>query len=377
MPSQQPPTADQSQSYASYNQSPAPTNQPHEYYTPRQDYVEPPLGGYYAPGRVDPRDLEAFVTRESPDAHRPPQITQLVQPTPPPAQAPEPPAYVQDATIRQHITPPSKENPPPKSRTSSWMPQRSSNTSDPNAARTSIFNRSKSRDKSAGRRSKDPQSPSDSTSAQAQPLPHNRSSSQILPPLPLPENPNFYHPTPNPPTLPTHPHHPYPRRLETPSRTGDSPPPPPLPPKDEWRQSQPRYASLHSRSPSGISNLTSHTRSPSQFSQPPPQQSHSHSRSPSHLSEPPAPSPRRLSTEIRMSLPPLQTNMMTPTPPAQNISAKNTSAESRKKRQRELEMGGSTGGAGARVGDEGEERILMSPTSYPGQGWTPGGWEQY
>lgn len=176
---------------------------------------------------------------------------------------------------------------------------------------------------------------------------------------------------------PTHPHHPYPRRLETPSRTGDSPPPPPLPPKDEWRQSQPRYASLHSRSPSGISNLTSHTRSPSQFSQPPPQHSHSHSRSPSHLSEPPAPSPRRLSTEIRMSLPPLQTNMMTPTPPAQNISAKNTSAESRKKRQRELEMGASTGGAGARVGDEGEERILMSPTSYPGQGWTPGGWEQY
>jgi hypothetical protein len=192
-----------------------------------------------------------------------------------------------------------------------------------------------------------------------------------------------HHPTPPPsqPTLTT----PTPPRLETPSRTGDSPPPPPLPPKDEWHQSQPRYASLHSRSPSGISNLTSHTRSPSgisnltshtrspsQFSQPPPQ--HSHSRSPSHLSEPPAPSPRRLSTEIRMSLPPLQTNM-TPTPPAQNISAKNTSAESRKKRQRELEMGGSTGGA--RAGDEGEERILMSPTSYPGQGWAPGGWEQY
>ena len=104
---------------------------------------------------------------------------------------------------------------------------------------------------------------------------------------------------------------------------------------------------------------------------------------------------------MRQSLPPLQTNVSSiPSLANPTNSAKTTSAEARKKRQRELEMGGFDGvadargtgsgnaevmGAGKEGGKgaamEGDERIVMSPTSYPGQEWTPGGyaggWEHY
>lgn len=191
----------------------------------------------------------------------------------------------------------------------------------------------------------------------------------------------------------------------------DSPPPPPPPPKDDGHISRPRQSMLpqasnpqlsqeqtssddprssYAQHPSAVylSSTGQQTRhdAPSSYIQQPTAeyQSIPHSQPRTFLEQPPAPSHSRTASHTsqsqRQSLPPLQTEV--PNAHPSTFRPKNTSAESRKARQRELEMGGrpesairsaptETAPGPARKGEDTEDMIVMSSSSYPGMEWTP------
>ena len=134
-----------------------------------------------------------------------------------------------------------------------------------------------------------------------------------------------------------------------PSGRTESPPPPPPPPKDEWfTQSVHRTGPLHSRSSSYNPPLPSNTY------------------------------PKPAINPYRQSLPLLQTNMNYSRDTPQE--AKSTTPEDiRRSRQRDIERGNIPSGYSAgghksddmAQGTDGEERIVMSSSSYPGQEWQP------
>lgn len=195
----------------------------------------------------------------------------------------------------------------------------------------------------------------------------------------------------------------------------DSPPPPPPPPKDDGHVSRPRQSMIPQASnpqqsqeqtsshnprssyaqhpsaeyPSSTGQQTRHDAPSSYIQQPVTEyQPTPHSQPRTFLEQPPAPSHSRTasysSQSQRQSLPPLQTEV--PNARSSTFSPGNTSAESRKARQRELEMGGrpesairsaptETAGGPARKGEDAEDVIVMSSSSYPGMEWTPDRWE--
>ena len=129
----------------------------------------------------------------------------------------------------------------------------------------------------------------------------------------------------------------------------ESPPPPPPPPKDEWLVQRTQHTGL------------------------------SHSRSSSY--NPPLPSntyPTPTINPYRQSLPLLQTNMNYSRNTPQEAKSI-TPEDIRRSRQRDIERGTILSGfsaGGDRGGDmsqdtDGEERIVMSSSSYPGQEWQP------
>jgi len=195
----------------------------------------------------------------------------------------------------------------------------------------------------------------------------------------------------------------------------DSPSPPPPPPKDDGHVSRPRQSiipqatnpqqsqeqtsSHNPRSsyaqhpsaeyPSSTGQQTRHDAPSSYIQQPITEyQPTPNSQPRTFLEQPPAPSHSRTasysSQSQRQSLPPLQTEV--PNARSSTFSPGNTSAESRKARQRELEMGRrpasairsaptETATGAARKGEDAEDVIVMSSSSYPGMEWTPDRWE--
>lgn len=195
----------------------------------------------------------------------------------------------------------------------------------------------------------------------------------------------------------------------------DSPPPPLPPPKDDGHVSRPRESMVPKASnpqlsqeqipshgprssytqhlsadyPPSTGQQTPHTAPSSYIQQPiseyqPAQNIQPHT----FLEQPPAPSHSRTASHSsqsqRQSLPPLQTEV--PNARSSTFSPGNTSAELRKARQRELEMGGppnsairsapaETATGPARKGESTEDVIVMSSSSYPGMEWTPDRWE--
>ncbi|KAL9119947.1 MAG: hypothetical protein Q9187_003499 [Circinaria calcarea] len=133
-----------------------------------------------------------------------------------------------------------------------------------------------------------------------------------------------------------------------PTGRAESPPPPPPPPKDDWL-TQP-----------------THHAGPSQL------------RSSSFNSLPSTTYPTPVINSYRQSLPLLQTNMNC----SRNIPQEGKSAtleEIRRSRQRGIESGEMPSrhksevpkGSNMPLGTDGEERIVMSSSSYPGQEWQP------
>lgn len=195
----------------------------------------------------------------------------------------------------------------------------------------------------------------------------------------------------------------------------DSPPPPPPPPKDDGHVSRPRQSMIPQASnpqqsqeqtsshnprssyaqhpsaeyPSSTGQQTRHDAPSSYIQQPVTEyQPTPNSQPRTFLEQPPAPSHSRTasysSQSQRQNLPPLQTEV--PNARSSTFSPGNTSAESRKARQRELEMGGrpnsairsaptETATGAARKGEDAEDVIVMSSSSYPGMEWTPDRWE--
>jgi len=195
----------------------------------------------------------------------------------------------------------------------------------------------------------------------------------------------------------------------------DSPPPPPPPPKDDGHVSRPRQSMIPQVSnpqqsqeqtsshnprssyaqhpsaeyPSSTGQQTRHDAPSSYIQQPVTEyQPTPNSQPRTFLEQPPAPSHSRTasysSQSQRQNLPPLQTEV--PNARSSTFSPGNTSAESRKARQRELEMGGrpnsairsaptETATGAARKGEDAEDVIVMSSSSYPGMEWTPDRWE--
>lgn len=191
----------------------------------------------------------------------------------------------------------------------------------------------------------------------------------------------------------------------------DSPPPPPPPPKDDGHVSRPRQSMFSQASnprlsqeqipshdprssyaqhptaeyPSSTGLQTRHNAPSSYIQQPTSEyQPTQHSQPRIFLEQPPAPSHSRSASHSsqsqRQSLPPLQTEV--PNVRSSTFSPGNTSAESRKARQRELEMGGrpesavrsapmETATGPAKKGNDTEDAIVMSSSSYPGMEWTP------
>lgn len=140
------------------------------------------------------------------------------------------------------------------------------------------------------------------------------------------------------------------------------------------QQQAPPHSRAVSHSSQNIANYQPNiSPQPSPYTEQPPPPS-SQTRTVSHASQ-----------NQRQSLPPLQTEV--PTRRSGAFSPEKTSAESRKARQRELEMGATPVSATkssaqapkpaepAMKEERNEEPIVMSSSSYPGMEWTPDRWE--
>ena len=395
-----------------------------------QNIDQPPPEGYYAPGRSESMGPPSSTPAWSQTAQR------ISQPRQPPVN--EPAAYAQDTALRQRATAPAEATRSGNMRTSATFPRTSSNESPSAKSRSSIWSRSKSREVPLSKRhdrstsgnswTTSPEEPSrqatynDPMDQQPQPAfpsrpgvsPAHSNQGRVLTYSQFGDS-NIQYPPPAPPSIASsdalhHSLQPSSRRQQPQQnvvtfhqfpqqQTNDdnSPPPPPPPPKDDWHVSRPRQSTVpqasnaqpppesqHSHHPP-----TSHTRQPSAsyivetnipkqppayIEQPPPPPPASHSHPGSHSSQP-----------QRQSLPPLQTEVQSRRSGA--FSPEKTSAESRKARQRELELGGTPNASAVKSapveGVEKPERrdennddvIVMSSSSYPGMEWTPDRWE--
>ncbi|KAI4168307.1 MAG: hypothetical protein LQ343_006474 [Gyalolechia ehrenbergii] len=158
----------------------------------------------------------------------------------------------------------------------------------------------------------------------------------------------------------------------------DSPPPPPPPPKDSWHQTRPHQRSMSNNSfaqAASISNdYPSQTSNNNNSNTGPPQ-----TTGPGNYVNPPPPN------QTRQSLPPLETNIPSPSlPPAkpQGPSSPFSDLEAHGPRRSRVESMGTPKAeqpnaavstpAARRSEVEGEdEPIVMSATSFPGQEWQP------
>lgn len=318
----------------------------YDYGSPREELIQPPREGYYAPGR------QGGGSPHSGSRPRGPSYS---------SKAPDAPAYVQDSALRVHQLMSPVEQPPNAGlpRTSATFPQqRSPQHSVSSAPRSSTSNQPKTGEAFPRPSNEQTKPPGNSWTRLST---HARSKSR-----PEPAHPPSTGPLSSPPPQP---HGPMPpsntpatarRSFQAPVRP-ISPTPPPPPPKDNWHRPRP-----HDSASLSPSQLTRHSRAPSQSS--------------------PRPA---ASTPKHHSLPPLQTDVhggssrnKTAIGPGRTL----TPEEKRRSRQLEIERASippppplqlrqrSPAGEeprGYRGGDEDEEPVVMSATSFPGQMWQP------
>ena len=336
---------------------------------------QPPPEGYYAPPGPD---------------FRPPQFSNGYAVSNPPIEqnswAQDAPAYVHDSSLRQRADPinPQRTQPQPRTittttttisrsprtpssgvphsapavQTSTSFPRTNAHYSAPSVPNTSS---SRSREPLPPQSTPEPQSSGSSWTRFSS---HSRSKSRnSQQPQPSSNGTTFPAPPFNTPNTPQNATTRQP--FQSTSRS-DSPPPPPLPPKDDWHTSRPRQSTI-----STITTTTLH-----------------HSHNPSQVS---AMSIRPVSTERqnrpvssgnRQSLPPLQTDVSSHRNSAVRSASKAlTPEEKRRSRQQEIERStlprtdmniGSRSAEGMevrRMSDD--EQPVMSATSFPGQMWQP------
>lgn len=320
----------------------------HGYGPVREDHIQPPREGYYAPGRQGGGSSQPASSYSSPNTG-PLQSAQSY------SRAPDTPAYVQDSAlrVRQLMSP---VEPPPNAalpRSSATFPHRSPQHSSSSVPRSSTSHQTRTGEAFAQR----PEHQSKASgSSWARFSTHSRSKSrpeQARPPSNgAPSSPPPKSSAPAPPS-----NTPATRRrsFQEPVRS-DSPPPPPPPPKDNWHRARPRDSS--NLSPSPFNQQSRHSPSPSQSS------------------------PDPASTRQRQSLPPLQTNVRS------NNKSRNsaigpgrtlTPEEKRKSRQLEIERIPPPSPAPNTVPrhvqeeevEAEDEEPVMSATSFPGQMWQP------
>ncbi|KAL8934689.1 MAG: hypothetical protein Q9216_005779 [Gyalolechia sp. 2 TL-2023] len=162
----------------------------------------------------------------------------------------------------------------------------------------------------------------------------------------------------------------------------DSPPPPPPPPKDNWHQTRPHQRSMSNNSFAqavrGSNDYHAHTRNSSNnnsYSTNAPQ-----TTDPANYVNPPPPN------QIRQSLPPLETNVPSPSLPSIKLHGQSSpfsDLEPQNPRRSRVEGMGTpraeqpkaaavSAPGGRRNEVEGDdEPIVMSATSFPGQEWQP------
>ena len=404
--------SESSPSFRQSNRQSSSTQPPHNQ-TLVQNSSQPPYEGYYAPGRTD-SSLSASPTW----SYTAQRVSQPQQPS-----MKEPPAYARDAALRQRAAAPTEVTKAAAPPTSATFPTTALDETPSKRSRSSIWSRSRSRDvpfskrhdRSTSGNSWSPEEPnrqsaySTSANQQAQPAFSPRptitpthpgqgrvltysqfgeSNISSLPPQPATSNdprgayqpPQGRQQQPQPKNVVTF--HQFPQQQ---SNDEDSPLPPPPPPKDDWHLSSPRrsmspqarksqptqetHSPNHSQShhqPTTMAQPRTASQPPKDTEQPPPR---SHSRTPSS------------SHNQRQKLPPVRTDTSA-TRRSGAFSSGNTSAESRKARQRELEIGGTSSSAGKAAREpvskqgESEEAIVMSSSSYPGMEWTPDRWEE-
>lgn len=412
---------------------------------PRHDLVlegpgQRPHEEYYAPVRSDYNMPQGSTPTWS---HTAQKVSQATQPS-----TKEPPAYAQDAALRHRSTAPPEAPNPGASRASSTIPKSMTSDSPSTKSRSSIWSRSKSRELPFSKRH-DRSTSGNSWTGTAQESSRQHSHVNPTNPqwqhgvVPPPDtglthsyqgrvltysqfgNSHIAYPPaqqaasiaqggPHQPP----PGRPQPQNIVTfnqfPHKQGadqGSPIPPPPPPKDDWHVSRPRQTIVPQASiPQTVHEQQFLQNAGSNYLQQPsrdhqsnttfhaprssyPQQATSGHQQP-QISQPrthtdqPLPSHSRTASHSsqsqRQSLPPIQTEVPS-NARSSNFSPEKTSAESRKARQRELEMGGPPRSANSSVPTEtatapvrkedSEERIVMSSSSYPGMEWTPDRWE--
>ena len=258
-----------------------------------QPQSQPPREGYYAPAQSEPMGPPRSTSAWSQTAQR------VSQPTEPSVK--EPPAYSQDAALRQRSTAPPEAANSGQLPTSATFPKAASNDSPSTRSRSSIWSRSKTREVPLSKRHDRSTSGNSWTTTNEEPI---RQSTYSISATQKPESASSSRPnvaaTPSnegriltysqfgesnitypPPQSATknpvrHSHQPSSERQPLASivtfhqfpqqqATGDnSPPPPPPPPKDDWHVSRPRHSSLQQASNTQVSSdrRTSHqTRS--------------------------------------------------------------------------------------------------------------------
>ena len=320
----------------------------YDYGPPREEHVQPPREGYYAPSHQDGGSSQAAGAYLSPNTG-PRQSGRSY------SRAPDAPAYVQDSAlrVRQLMSPVEQPQSAVLPRNSATFPHRSPQHSSSTVPRSSSSHQTRTGEAI-------PQRPEHQSKASGSSWTrfstHARSKSRQEQARP-PSNGALSSPPPksHAPAPPSNTPATGQRSFHEPVRS-QSPPPPPPPPKDDWHRARPRDSS--GLSPSPTNQQSRHSPSPSQSS--------------------PAP----VSTQQRQSLPPLQTNV-------RNNHSRNsaigpgrtlTPEEKRKSRQLEIERSSIPPQSPARdiapshVQEEVEaedEEPVMSATSFPGQMWQP------
>ena len=344
----------QTQQREPYNSVQQQRSQQDDYRTPREDYIQPPHEGYYAPSRQNGESSQTAGAYRSPNS----ASRQNGQSH---SRAPDPPAYVQDSAlrVRQLMSPVEQPNTAILPRNSTF-PQRS-----PQHPSPGMFRSSRSNQTNTGGgilQTPEPQTKA-SGSSWTRFSTHSRSKSRQeqarTPSNGALSSPPLKHYAPAPPSNNAAAVR---QSFQEPGRE-ESPPPPPPPPKDDWHRTRPR----------DTSTLTS----------PRTNQDTRHSPSPSQSTPP------HVSSHQRQSLPPLQTNMRSNA--SRNsaiIGSGRTLTPEEKRKSRQLEIERSTipppqapparsnppayeREEAGRVGDDDDAEPVMSATSFPGQMWQP------
>ncbi|MCJ1462115.1 hypothetical protein MMC07_000715 [Pseudocyphellaria aurata] len=345
------------------------------YYAPQQGYAHPAQGDYYAPGRSSQTDRSNFQAMQS---HPKPR---------------EPPAYVQDSSLRQNSASRSQSTTyPPVSRATAPLPETYPDLVQPRQShwvRNPTMQRSGHSYSSAntdnGSNSHRSQSIQNSQTQLSWLSPQSTGESyQHAPQTSSAQNPPSTTYSPQPPThTPSpninNPHGYFAPRLKTP-HTG-SPGPPPPPPKDEYISSPPQP----SHSP-----FTTNTG-------PSPSYQHQETDSPSFIPssarrhQPPAPiqtasttdtSPKNFRDKVARKSRQMEIERGSISPPASEAVIGTFGGRELGTTHGDQHRGSNSSYTGATSGtrdrdqrttrdvDE-EDRVVMSSTSYPGQEWSP------